>query len=618
MSAPTAPVSTTHDARARANRQKAAAAWLGLLCDRLDGATLGLILMRSEPAAAEGDPWAVAAAWPEGQSDPASLEAVAEAAASKERAVVRPHPRAVDSHAADVHDIGLPIAIGGRTVALVALEVHDCPEPRLPRLIRQVQQASSSLSMLLGGDTPKQKVATGRGLESALWLVATVLEHERFRGAATAVATEIASRMDCDRVSLGFLEGVKMKVLALSHSADFGERMNLIRRIGAAMDEALDQRSSICVPPTEGSPTLATAAHEELVSAERSGSVCTVLMGWNEEVVGAISLERPASRPFLAEEIETLEDIAALLGPILELKRRDDRWLVVKARDAAREQIDKLFGPRHFAVKAGMGAAVLALLFLTFWHGTFRVTAPATLEGEVVRAAVAPVDGYIVEAPVRAGEVVEEDELLAVLDDRSLRLEQQNWQSQHDQLESEYLEAMAERDRVQMGLLQSRMQQAQAEIGLIQEQLNRMQILAPIDGVVVSGDLTQSIGAPVEIGEVLFEVAPLDSYRLILRVDERDVAYVREGQTGNLMLAAMPGESQRFTVQRVTPVSTAEEGTNFFVIEARLDDAPDLLRPGMEGIAKVDAGDARVIWIWSRRIIDWLRLWTWSWFGMRL
>jgi hypothetical protein len=59
--------------------------------------------------------------------------------------------------------------------------------------------------------------------------------------------------------------------------------------------------------------------------------------------------------------------------------------------------------------------------------------------------------------------------------------------------------------------------------------------VADFDGVVVLGDLSQSLGSPVEKGQVLFEVAPLNSYRE-LRVDERDIAEVAVGQRGPLLL----------------------------------------------------------------------------------
>ena len=50
------------------------------------------------------------------------------------------------------------------------------------------------------------------------------------------------------------------------------------------------------------------------------------------------------------------------------------------------------------------------------------------------------------------------------------------------------------------------------------------------DGIVIKGDLSQNLGAPVQRGEVLMVLAPNDSFRLILEVDEADIAAVRPGQ----------------------------------------------------------------------------------------
>ena len=63
------------------------------------------------------------------------------------------------------------------------------------------------------------------------------------------------------------------------------------------------------------------------------------------------------------------------------------------------------------------------------------------------------------------------------------------------------------------------MKQIDAQLELIDAQLARMRLTAPFSGVVVSGDLSQSLGSPVEHGQVLFEVAPLDAYRVILEVE---------------------------------------------------------------------------------------------------
>ena len=44
---------------------------------------------------------------------------------------------------------------------------------------------------------------------------------------------------------------------------------------------------------------------------------------------------------------------------------------------------------------------------------------------------------------------------------------------------------------------------------------------------------------------------------------------------------------------------------------ATLDESAPWMRPGMEGLAKLEVGDRRLIWIATRRISDTLRLWLW-------
>jgi multidrug efflux pump subunit AcrA (membrane-fusion protein) len=148
----------------------------------------------------------------------------------------------------------------------------------------------------------------------------------------------------------------------------------------------------------------------------------------------------------------------------------------------------------------------------------------------------------------------------------------------------------------------------------VEEQLARTVMSAPFDGVIVRGDLTQSLGAPVERGQVLFEIAPLDGYRVALQVDERDIGHVVAGQRGELTIASMPGERLAIAVKSVTPVNTAREGRNYFKVEAALDaDAGERLRPGMQGVAKIHVDERKLVWIWTRSFTDWLRLWLWSW-----
>jgi multidrug efflux pump subunit AcrA (membrane-fusion protein) len=162
-------------------------------------------------------------------------------------------------------------------------------------------------------------------------------------------------------------------------------------------------------------------------------------------------------------------------------------------------------------------------------------------------------------------------------------------------------------------VLAAQLAQAEAQLALTDEKLARARLTAPFDAVIVSGDLSQLHGAPVEQGKVLFELAPLDAYRVVLQVDERDIAFVKVGQHGEAALAGLLGASLPFTVKSITSVSTPQEGRNFFRVEAQLDQAAEGLRPGMEGVGKITAGERRLAWIWTRNFVNWLRLTVWAW-----
>jgi multidrug resistance efflux pump len=203
--------------------------------------------------------------------------------------------------------------------------------------------------------------------------------------------------------------------------------------------------------------------------------------------------------------------------------------------------------------------------------------------------------------------------VLCKLDDRDLQLERSKWSSQEEQSLKEYYEALGHRNAPQVQVLAAQIDQAKAQVALIDDQLSRTKVSAPFDGMVVSGDLSQSLGSPVERGQVLFEVAPLEAYRIILQVDERDIAEVAQGQRGHIVLAGFPNEPLPFTVEKLTPVSTSNEGRNYFRVEARLQSTPERIRPGMEGVGKIEIDRRRLIWIWTHEVVDWARLKLWQW-----
>lgn len=583
--------------------------WLAIQCRQIEGVKGGVVLARtSEPETS----YVPVAVWPDVQRSMAHLSAAAEQALTKRSGVLL--PAGGDGAAAARFDVAYPVQVGAQVMAVAVLEVGPQPQAQLQDALRRLHWGIAWLIDLFRRVDAEHERELHERIKTVLDLVAITLEAGGFQNAATTAATEIATHMRCDRVAIGFMQGSHIRVHALSHSAHFKRESNLMRHIAAAMDEAVDQEAAVVYPsiPGAASSTVIRAA-KELCEGHGIDTFACIPFSVHGRWAGALTLERSGGGHFSQAQIETCQAAAALVGPVLEAARVNDRSVPARAWDSTRALLERLLGTGHLAWKVGAVAVLGAVGFLSLATGTHRVTADAATGASIQTAIVAPFAGYVADAAARAGDLIGEGELIALLDDRDLRLERLQWASQRDQIDRQLREAKADRDMAQIRILEAQLGQAEAQLGLVTEQLQRTRIVAPYEGILISGDLSQSLGAPVERGEVLFEIAPLDSYRVVLQVDDRDISHVAVGQSGTLTLAALPDRSFPFDVVRVTPVASAEQGRNFFRVEAQLTQATARVRPGMNGVAKIEIGERRLIWIWTHRLIEWFKLWSWTW-----
>ena len=586
--------------------------WLAIQCRMISGVTGGLVLLGPPDAG----PFTPVAVWPDVRRSMEHLTTAAERALRERRGLLLKNKAGSNKQEGDGerYHVAYPLEVDHKIHGVVVLDVASRPESQLQALLRQLHWGSAWIETLVRRQESGTSTQTQKRLITVLDLIAAALEQERFYAAALALVTELATVLSCNRVSVGLVRKNHIVVEAVSHSAQFEKKTNLITTIGRAMDEAYDQQAVILYPAPESSPVpLVTRAHEELATAGDSGTLCTIPLYHCGRIVGALTLEKGGVDSFDPKTVDLCEAIAAMAGPVLEDKRKNDRLLIYKFAESSRRQLEKLIGTGHVAFKLISAFSVILVLFLLFVNGDYRVAAKTAVEGEIQRVITSPFQGYVAQADARAGDIVKQDQVLAVLEDKDLKLEQLKGLSQREQLLSQYREAMAKHERAKIRITMAQLNQVNAQLELQNYQLARTKVVAPFDGVIVNGDLSQSLGAPLEKGQVLFEIAPLDAYRVILQVDERDIADVTVGQSGQLVLSSLPGEKFEFTVQKITPVSTAEEGRNYFRVEARLDDDSERLRPGMEGVGKIMIERKRLVWIWTHSLIDWLRLWLWSW-----
>jgi hypothetical protein len=590
-------------------------AWLSSQCARISGIVAGLLMM---PPPAKGLTVA-STSWPRRNPYTEDLLRLAERASLERRTVVSPGGMGSDTSVQPVGlFVALPLGSGSQPVAVAAVALASGSSAALApeNVAEQLRWGAGWLEALPWAQRCKHVLTDVARAASSLDFLAVIGEQARLQGMAIAVANDLAARLRCDRVSVGVIRrNGSIRLRAISNSASFKGQGRLVDAIENAMEEALDQRTSVAYPPlpsTERAVTMVHRALTEIIRVQGTSLISVIITDSKGALIGAITFERHRNESFDKEALQLAEAIAALLGPIVGLQLRANRLLAGRAIDQVDDGLVSLFGPRRPGLKlAAIGVIGLALI-LVLAKGEHRVTAKSVLEGEVQRAAVAPFDGFIRAAPVRAGDTVKTGDVLAALEDRDLILERLKWRAERDKLAQKQREVRAKHDRTNLVILDSQIRQAEAQLALAEEKLSRVRILAPFDGIVVSGDLSQMLGSPVEKGKTLFELAPLDSYRLIVHVDERDVRYVAMGQSGTVAFAGAPWTPLRMTLSKITPVTVAEEGRNSFRIEARLPKLGLQLRPGMEGVAKIETGQRSLMWIWTRAVVEWLRLVAWK------
>lgn len=453
-----------------------------------------------------------------------------------------------------------------------------------------------------GADVP----AAGR---TALALQALLLDCASADEACRVAVRTLAQQLGFDRVSLALVQRGVLRLVAVSDGSDPQVATPVQAQLLAALGETVDQQAGIVWPEPRGQTGVPriTRAHRALLPS-RGDSVAGVPLVQHEVVLGALCCERHGGPPVDAQALATLEALACFIAPTLALLRERERPWYQRLRTAAAGRTAAW--PRVWLAAAAVVAAVVLA-----WPAALQLSGQARLEGAVQRVLSVPADGFVQQVHARPGDSVRAGQVLVELADQDLQLERQRWQSQLAQHQDAWATANARADRAQLVQNQSRADEAQAQLDLVEARLQRGRLVAPFDGLVVQGDLSQQLGAPVRQGDALMTLAPSDRFRVIVEVDERDIAQIRLGQTGTVVLTALPWQALALQVTRISPVARAVEGRNVFEVEAALQERPADLRPGLQGHARIDAGRASNGWRWTRRLVESARVGVWAGWG---
>ncbi len=435
------------------------------------------------------------------------------------------------------------------------------------------------------------------------------LENARdLRHACFTAVSELEQHLGGQRTAIGLRHGHKQRcrLQAVSRTARFDKHSEFVRGIEAALDEALMRDALTVWPAASESERHSTRAHQRLCSlADCTAIITAPLRDEQGEAVGALLVlgthelvERPETLPFL-RACETP------VGSCLRLLRRAQRGPLARWTHTVWSR------RKSWRVRAALAACVLLAAVLAI-PMPYKVGCDCKLQPVTRRFVAAPYDATLEKSLVAPGDLVAQDQVLARLDGRESRWELAGLTADYNRAGKQRDAAMAVHNVANAQQAKLDMERLELKIRLLEHRATNLEIKSPLNGIVVSGDLEKAEGAPLSIGQTLFEIAPLDQMIVEIAVPEDDVAYVKAGDEVVVRLDAYPEQRWTGTVAKIHPRAEIRDEQNVFVAELTFKNQNSLLRPGMNGHAKI-TGPRRPLawnlfhkpWNWAVAALGW-------------
>lgn len=457
----------------------------------------------------------------------------------------------------------------------------------------------------------QQSKADITSFANALDLMAAVNVETRFLAAALALANGLATRLACDRVSLGWLSGGYVRLKAISRTEKFNRQMSAAQSLEAAMDECLDQDEEILWPaPGEGTNTV-TRDHEKFSREQNIPHLCSLPLRVDGQPAAVLTCERAAA-PFTALEVQQLRLCCDQATRRLADLQRRDRWVGARFAAWSKEQCAVLVGPRHTWAKVTALLVVVLLAVLFFVRVPYRVEGNFVLKSDEVQFRTAPFDGFLEQVFVRPGDAVKAGVPLIKLATRELELEESAALADLSRFQREAEKARATNGLADMRVALALADQSKARLDLVRHRLDQATLKAPFDGVVVEGDLRERLAAPVKQGDALMRVARLENLYVEADVSERDVHEILKTRRGEIAFMSQPKLKFPIRIVKIEPAAFPRAEGNVFLVRCEFEQGVESWwRPGMSGLCKLNVEERTLWWILTHRTVDFLRMKLW-------
>ena len=285
--------------------------------------------------------------------------------------------------------------------------------------------------------------------------------------------------------------------------------------------------------------------------------------------------------------------------------------MVLKANETPAEKFTRSIKKCCSDVTSRTIAAIAGVLLMAMLIPVpYRMNCECELQPVSRRFIAAPYEGILQQSLVETGELVKAGQVIARLDGRQIRMELAAVEADLEGARKRRDLALAQGNIAQSQIAKSELQRFEAERNLLMQRLGNLDIRSPIDGWVVVGDLEKAQGAAVELGQTLFEIAPLEKMVAEVEVPEDEIRFVANGMPADLKLNSFPFRSFSGNVSKVNLRAEVRDEESVFVAEVQIDNIDRSLKPGMAGRAKIDTGWSTLGWRLFHRPWESIRCWS--------
>jgi HlyD family secretion protein len=142
--------------------------------------------------------------------------------------------------------------------------------------------------------------------------------------------------------------------------------------------------------------------------------------------------------------------------------------------------------------------------------------------------------------------------------------------------------------------------------------LKKSDIVARIDGIVMTEYVERKVGTRLEEGGELMQLADTSTIAVEMMVPEKELGDVHNGLPVRIQLASFPTRYFEGKVDYMAPNAHTVDGQQVETVRSYLSNPDGVLKPELTGIAKIYCGKRRIIEIMTRRIGMWVRTEFWG------